>query len=97
MQERCSVESLLMHIALPQVNVVRVRDSMPVHPLPPKHGPQGPVVVMPQLVPSVSREQLRESLRDELPQLPPAQAKSVQVRDWVPISSQVSENEPQVV
>lgn len=48
------------------------------------------------IVPSVSRAQGCVSVRIVPPQLPPLHTGSVQVRDWVPLSSQASLKPPQL-
>ena len=58
--------------------------------------PQALVIVVPQLWPSRERLQARVSRNDDESQLPAEHAKLVQVRDWVPVSSQKPVKPPQL-
>ena len=90
-REHESVRPLLSHDPLEHTKSVHVRepDSSQVPPY-----PQLVQLVEPQVTPSVLREQLRVSVRVELPHEPPEQIGSVQVRLWVPVVSQVLEKPP---
>ena len=60
----------------------------------PPHEPQPPHEVLPQVSPSVSREQVRDSVALLPPHEPLEQVKSVRVRVCVPPSSHVPEKPP---
>jgi len=68
----------------------RVETPVKAHSSAYSHGLQSPQTGAPQLVPSVSRLQVRDSGRGDEVHVPPAQTRSVQVRSSVADSSQVS-------
>jgi len=94
---RVSVTVVASHAPLPQARVVTARVCVPVRSQVDENPPQvdqAPVVVLPQLTPSVVREQVPVSVVIELPQLPPEQSRPVRVRVRLPLSSQV-ESKPE--